>query len=64
MDELTEAKNKIRDLSFELQLKERDLGEKSKMQERITELQQALDKQSRMNADLAMKLAGQNSAVN
>jgi hypothetical protein len=61
MDELVEAKNKIRDLTFELQLKERDLSEKLKLQERITEMQQALDKQNRLNADLAMRLADQKS---
>jgi hypothetical protein len=61
MDELAEAKNKIRDLTFELQMKERDLSEKQKLQERITEMQQALDKQNRFNADLAMRLADQKS---
>ncbi len=61
MDELAEAKNKIRDLTFDLQLKERDLSEKLKLQERITEMQQALDKQNRLNADLAMRLADQKS---
>ena len=61
MDELAEAKNKIRDITFELQLKERDLSEKFKLQERITEMEQALDKQNRLNADLAMRLADQKS---
>jgi hypothetical protein len=38
MEELAEARNKQRDLTFELQLKERDLGEKPQMQDRITDL--------------------------